>query len=81
MTIETKYNAGQRVYFFAKGKIQHKKIYSVDIKQTDCRHISFLGFKINGNIETKIDYYIYEFGFFSENDLFTTKEELLKSLK
>lgn len=81
MKVETKYDAGQEVYFFAKGKIQCEKIKSVKVEKTYTEDMLFLGVKIKSITEIDKSYYIHNFGLFSENDLFATKEELLNSLK
>ncbi|MFK8294835.1 hypothetical protein ACI760_01415 [Capnocytophaga canimorsus] len=81
MKIETKYNAGDKVFFSKDGQIQCDKIFNIDIDVRDDRYTIFGGYDKDGSIKTYIKYYIIEHGFFSENELFATKEELLKSIK
>lgn len=68
MTIETKYNIGDEVWFYS-GTVLKGKIGSIDITMTE-NHLL-----IRYDIITPIALY-----FLPEKDLFPTKEELLKSL-
>lgn len=71
MTIETKYNIGDEVWFIWENKVYVSFIEDVRVKRN------------NKNI--KIEYMVEsmqkkDFGLKKESDLFPTKEELLKSL-
>lgn len=81
MKIETKYNTEQKVFFLKNGQIQCDKIFSIDISVTDDRYIMFGGYDKSGSINTCIKYYIIGHGFFSENEIFATKEDLINSIK
>jgi hypothetical protein len=71
MTIETKYNIGDEVWFMHNNKVYISFITDVRIKKN--------------NVNTKIEYMVesmqkIDFGIKKEFDLYSTKEELLKSL-
>jgi hypothetical protein len=71
MTIETKYNIGDEVWFMNENKAYVSFIEDVRVKRN--------------NKNTKIEYMVEsmqkkDFGLKKESDLFPTKEELLKSL-
>lgn len=71
MTIETKYNLGDEVWFMCENKVYVSFIEDVRVKRN--------------NKTTKIEYMVEsmqkkDFGLKKESDLFPTKEELLKSL-
>lgn len=66
MTIETKYNIGQEVWFTTF----NKRPASAKIN----------GIKITGSKNHLIEYQFLDYGARFENSLFPTKEELLKSL-
>ena len=76
MTIKTKYNIGDEVWFMNANKVSTMKVWDIDIQI----RTSFDGQYVYG------DYYrvyYYDFGSHNkvnESDLFPTKEELLKSL-
>ena len=76
MTIETKYNIGQEVWFLKDNKAATMKIWDIDIRV----RTSYDGEKTYG-YHTRFFY--YDFGYDNEIEekyLFPTKEELLKSL-
>lgn len=71
MTIETKYNIGDEVWFMNENKVYVSFVEDVRVKRN--------------NKNTKIEYMVEsmqkkDFGLKKEQDLFPTKEELLKSL-
>ena len=71
MTIETKYDIGQKVY-----TVIGQKIRCLTIERIDCYHTANItqneyGFSPNP--------YIWIYDFIVEEDLFPTKEELLNS--
>jgi hypothetical protein len=71
MTIETKYNIGDEVWFMNENKVYVSFIEDVRVKRN--------------SKNTKIEYMVEsmqkkDFGLKKEQDLFPTKEELLKSL-
>lgn len=71
MTIETKYNIGDEVWFMNENKVYVSFIEDVRVKRN--------------NKNTKIEYMVEsmqkkDFGLKKEQDLFPTKEELIKSL-
>lgn len=71
MTIETKYNIGDEVWFMNENKVYVSFIEDVRVKRN--------------NKNTKIEYMVEsmqkkDFGLKKEQGLFPTKEELLKSL-
>ncbi|MFK8294836.1 hypothetical protein ACI760_01420 [Capnocytophaga canimorsus] len=80
MRVETKYDAGQKVYFFAKGKIQCDKIYQIKISVTDDRYVTLEG-NVEGHINIDLKYDIMKYGDFYESDLFATREELINAVK
>ena len=70
MTIETKYNIGDEVWFTTLGRCKNAKIVAFTV----------IGFA-DGSVQ--IEYSISKSGFYwnrCESHLFPTKEELLKSL-
>lgn len=69
MTIETKYNIGDEVWFYRGTAPTKGEIGSIDVTMTQ----NYL--LIRYDIITSIALY-----FLSEKDIFLTKEELLKSL-
>lgn len=76
MTIETKYNVGDEVWFLKDNKATTMRIWDIDIRV----RTAYDGEKTYGSY-TRIFY--YDFGCYNEieeNKLFPTKEELLKSL-
>jgi hypothetical protein len=71
MTIETKYNIGDEVWFMNENKVYVSFVEDVRVKRN--------------SKNTKIEYMVEsmqkkDFGLKKEQDLFPTKEELLKSL-
>jgi hypothetical protein len=71
MTIETKYNIGDEVWFMNENKVYVSFIEDVRVKRN--------------SKNTKIEYMVEsmqkkDFGLKKEQDLFPAKEELLKSL-
>ena len=71
MTIETKYNIGQEVWFVSKGKAVKDVVDMIHIHIGSYEHItySFRSKRVLGLFET-----------IQESNIFPTKEELLKSL-
>ena len=70
MTIETKYNIGDEVWFILGHKARQGKILEIVFNK--------VGYKLIGyhyNVEIGLSH-----GSFNEPELFPTKEELLKSL-
>ena len=70
MTIETKYNIGDEVWFILGNKARQGKILGITFEK--------MGHSIIGyyyNVQVGVSH-----GSFNEPDLFPTKEELLKSL-
>lgn len=70
MTIETKYNIGDKVWFQTLGMNYNAKIIHINID-------------VFPNGEHEINYYLRNKGYSyerHEDELFSTKEELLKSL-
>ena len=69
MKIETKYNIGDKVYFLFENKVQRSNIQLINIR---------IGNKIG------VEYYIQttheDSLWFTEEEIFPTKEDLLKSL-
>ena len=72
MTIETKYNIGDEVWFMNKNKACSDIITAVHIYRTETLLNTTYGF--GNTIQTQI------VSTMKESDLFPTKEELLKSL-
>lgn len=71
MDIKTKYGLGQRVFFMDNNKVQDGPITRINIG---------VGYTTK-DIEVKISYNIFSTTkFYEEEELFLTKEELLKSL-
>ena len=76
MTIETKYNIGDEVFTLYNNKVSTLKIWGIDVSIEK-------GFDGQYVLPTKVKILYYDFGkhhTFNEQDLFPTKEELLKSL-
>ena len=67
MTIETKYNIGDEVWFRGYKGIYQDKIFHIHIN-------------INCDGEIQINYELWGYTIKEESKLFPTKEELLKSL-
>ena len=70
MTIEIKYNIGDDVWFITYKSPRRARVYGKSIYITKCGEISFV-YGLNDK-----DVYWHKL----EQDLFPTKEELLKSL-
>lgn len=72
MELKTKYNLWQKVYLLQNNKVQILQIDSISVKAIALgvgeKEIE-ISYKLNGLTDS-----------FDENDLFATKEELLKSL-
>ena len=76
MTIETKFNIGQEVWLMWYNKPISTQIKEIRTTTQKCSKFCIKTFE-----ETTIGYVIEEdFAFISEDKLFPTKEELLKSL-
>ena len=76
MTIKTKYNIGDVAYVMYKNKVTSIKIVGMDINIEE-------GFDGQYILPATTRVVYYDFGkyhLFNEQDLFPTKEELLKSL-
>lgn len=77
MTIETRYNIGDRAWVMKWNKVHYLRIDAIEIRAkeamvTEDGVLSILEYK-----------YFYSFGdndWYAEQDLFPTKEELIKSL-
>jgi hypothetical protein len=73
MTIETRYNIGDRVWFMHDNKVESEiiiKINAVIEKDMNCT-----------GVHKSIAYSLFNYsGYYTENKLFPTKEELIKSL-
>lgn len=70
MTVETKYNIGDEVWFILGNKARQGKILGITFTKVEYTLISYYY-----NIQVGPSH-----GFFIESDLYPTKEELLKSL-
>ena len=68
MTIETKFNIGDEVWFIYKDRCQHSKVESIRV------------YKHNSISKIEINYHLNGIDWLPEERLFSTKEELLKSL-
>lgn len=73
MTIETKYNIGDEVWFMHDNKVKTAIIITIGV---------FVEIDMNSQyVSNSIQYGLYNFNHpYIENQLFPTKEELLKSL-
>ncbi len=71
MKIETKYNIGDELFYMKDNKIHHSYVWAVKYEET------MIG---AGQRVTTIIYNINSSGDYKENELFLTKEELIKSL-
>ena len=70
MTIETKYNIGDDVWLLYNNKAVSSRIFRIEVK-------------VDLHLSARIKYYLSGSDiaeFYSEDKLFPTKEELLKSL-
>lgn len=82
MKIETKYDIGDEVYYIEDGKIKKSQISGVDISAKEIKDLFVPKKPKLFNLET-ITYYIISFGVTKvmlENEIFKTKEDLIKSL-
>lgn len=70
MTIETKYNIGDEVWFILGNKARQGKILGITFNKLGNSLICYYY-----NVSVGVSH-----GSFNESDLFPTKEELLKSL-
>lgn len=70
MTIETKYNIADRVFLLIRNKVECYAICEVKTTVTPS----------NINISYKLQTFAGNTDYYPENELFSTKEELLKSL-
>lgn len=70
MTIETKYNIGDEVWFMNEGKPTSEKIVRIDIERYECKQFIEYTVILCDVILTS----------FYEEEVFPSKEELLKSL-
>ena len=82
MEIKTKYNINDEVYFIHDNKILHKEITSIDIRITRAstnkeESIAMVEYTINLGFAEKVR---NTFTTRLEFELFSTKEELLKTL-
>lgn len=78
MTIETKYNIGDEVWFMFRNKAIHTNIVSIKIKVKNYTQCGMIRMEIGTAYEAFTPYDdILEI---AESLLFPTKEELLKSL-
>ena len=78
MTITTKYNIGQEVFYICDKRVATMKVWGIKIEIEE----GFDGQYVYPDKRKKKIVY-YDFGnhnFVNEKDLFPTKEELLKSL-
>lgn len=73
MTIETKYNIGDKVWFIDDNKAKSATIITIGV---------FVERDMNSQyVSNSVQYGLYDFPYpYIENYLFPTKEELLKSL-
>ena len=73
MTIETKYNIGDKVWFIDDNKVKSATIITIGV---------FVERDMNSQyVSNSVQYNLYDFPYpYIENQLFPTKEELLKSL-
>ena len=73
MTIETRYNIGDRVWFMHDNKVKNEIIIKIDaviLKDMNCT-----------GVHKSITYSLFNYSrCYAEDKLFPTKEELLKSL-
>lgn len=77
MTIETKYNIGDRVWVIVENRVQHLSIQDFAIET------SKVVFNDKGEFVScvlRIQYYLRDSEWVEEDMCFPTKEELLKSL-
>lgn len=70
MTVETKYNIGDEVWFILGSKARQGKILEIIFNKVGYTLIGY-----HYNVQVGVSH-----GSFNESDLFFTKEELLKSL-
>ena len=70
MTIETKYNIGDEVWFADQGQPLYREVVMIEPRIRKDRQI----------IKYYVDFDDVRLAIFYEEDLFPTKEELLKSL-
>jgi len=68
MTIETKLNINDVCYVIYNNRIIKSRVYNIEIN-------------IDESEDPKIKYWFRDMGWFSENFVFTTKEEILKFLE
>lgn len=73
MTIETKFNIGDEVWFMSRSKCASSQVKGVRIYSIDGKY-SYRSSCI------EIDYDLGDYGSYEEFNLFRTKEELLDSL-
>ena len=73
MIIETRYNIGDRVWFMHDNKVKSEIIIKIDVvieKDMNCT-----------GVHKSIEYSLFNYSrYYTEDKLFHTKEELLKSL-
>ena len=77
MTIETKYNIGDKVWGILGNKVQCTTITNIRVSNDSCftnEYGEMVGTEMN------IQYYLLCNAWVDEENLFSTKEELLKSL-
>ena len=71
MELKTKFNVKQKVYVLFNDKVDYRRINGIKIIVNDSGEFG-IQYRLNG---------LNDYSFrFDENELFTTKEELLKSL-
>lgn len=70
MTIETKYNIGDEAWFMNNGEPTSEKIVRIDIERYECKQFTEYTVVLDECLLTS----------FYEQEVFPTKEELLKSL-
>lgn len=82
MTIETKYNIGDEVYFIGKNKINKGTIIGIRPVRGETSIITYYQNENKYSLKCNEynDFDAFELDLMPEESLFTSKEELLKSL-
>ena len=73
MTIETKFNIGDEVWFMNRNKCESSIVEGIKVSFIDGYYLGYIK-------HTSIDYSLGDFGIYSEYSIFRTKQELLDRL-
>jgi hypothetical protein len=80
MTIETKYNIGEKVYWLSPTKVSVSTIVGIYYQDKPCWDVTLHSLEFFKARKRQVTYLMRTGSLIDEERLFPTKEELLKSL-